>query len=380
MFFLLTFLLSYPLSAATLMSSDLRFMNRALALAERGRGFVSPNPLVGCVLAKGGKTVGEGWHALFGGPHAEAAALAKAGPRAKGATAYVTLEPCSHWGKTPPCAEALIRAGVRRVVAAVQDPHRKVAGKGFAALRRAGLRVETGLLEVEACHQNRAFFKAHATGLPHVVWKTAQTLDGKIASRTGASRWITNPEARALAHRLRAQSDAILVGGNTIRRDNPLLTSHGLGPDPVKVVLSASLDLSPRARIFKEGTTIVLTRKTPSPARLKALESTGATILKFFVKFDKSEMIKCFRYLSKIGLQQVLVEGGGETAATLLSAGLMDEVYHVIAPFYLGGRDAKTPLEGLGWDHPAKGPRLARAESFQIGDNLVVHGFTGTGR
>jgi diaminohydroxyphosphoribosylaminopyrimidine deaminase / 5-amino-6-(5-phosphoribosylamino)uracil reductase len=352
-------------------------MQRALALAERGKGFVSPNPLVGCVLVKGGKTVGEGWHALFGGPHAEADALKKAGPRAKGATAYVTLEPCSHWGKTPPCAQALIKAGVRRVVAALKDPHSKVAGNGFAALRKAGIRVETGLMEKEARHQNRAFLKAHTTGLPHVIWKTAQTLDGKIASHTGASRWITNPEARAMAHRLRVESDAILVGGNTIRHDDPVLTGHGLGPDPVKVVLSASLDLSPKAKIFRDGTTLILTRKNPPAARVKALESAGALILKFFIRFDKYEFINCFKYLCKIGLQQILVEGGGETASSLLGAGLVDEVYHAIAPHYLGGRDAKTPLEGRGWDRPGQGPQLTAAESFQVGDNLVVHGFIG---
>jgi diaminohydroxyphosphoribosylaminopyrimidine deaminase / 5-amino-6-(5-phosphoribosylamino)uracil reductase len=376
MFFLLTLLLSLPPSVDTPMPSDLQFMHRALALAERGRGFVSPNPLVGCILAKAGKTVAEGWHEVLGGPHAEAMALKKAGPRAKGTTAYVTLEPCSHWGKTPPCADALIRSGVRRVVAAVRDPHRKVSGRGFAALRKAGLRVDTGLLEKEARHQNRAFFKANTTGLPYVIWKSGQTLDGKIASHTGASRWITGPEARSLAHRLRAESDAILVGGNTARRDNPVLTAHGHGPDPVKLILSASLDLSPRLRLFKEGTTLILTRKNPPAARVKALKSAGALILKFFVKFDKIELINCFRYLSEIGLQQILLEGGGETSAALLGAGLVDEVYHAISLQYLGGRNAKTSLEGTGWATPGKGPRLSAAESFQVGEDLVVHGFT----
>jgi diaminohydroxyphosphoribosylaminopyrimidine deaminase / 5-amino-6-(5-phosphoribosylamino)uracil reductase len=375
MLFFLTFLLFCPSSPVTPMPSDLQFMSRALALAERGLGFVSPNPLVGCVLAKGGKVVGEGFHAAFGGPHAEAAALAQAGPRAKGATAYVTLEPCAHWGKTAPCADALIRAGVKKVVAALGDPHRRVAGRGFQKLRRAGLRVEKGLMAREAAHQNRAFLKAHTAGLPYVVWKTAQTLDGKIASRTGASKWITNPQARALAHRLRAQSDAVLVGGNTVRRDNPVLTTHGQGPDPVKLILSASLDLSPRARVFQQGTTWLLTARNASPARARRLEAAGASILKFFVKFDTREFVECFKKLSKIGLQQIFVEGGGETAATLLSAALMDEVYHVIAPRYLGGRAAVTPLEGEGWPTPDQGPQLSRAESYPLGDNVVIHGF-----
>jgi diaminohydroxyphosphoribosylaminopyrimidine deaminase / 5-amino-6-(5-phosphoribosylamino)uracil reductase len=357
------------------MPSNVSFMHRALALAERGLGLVSPNPLVGCVLVKGEKIIAEGWHAVFGGPHAEVAALAQAGPKARGATAYVTLEPCCHWGKTPPCTDALIQAGVRRVVCAVRDPHPKVAGKGFAALRRAGIQVETGVLEKEARHQNRAFFKAQTTGLPYVVWKTAQTLDGKIASRTGASRWITNPEARKFAHTLRAHSDAILVGGNTIRTDNPLLTSHGQGVDPVKLILSPSLRLSPKSRVFKEGTVMVLTQRRPPRPAEKALLSTGAQILKCFVKVDSRGLMDCFRQLRKIGFNQILLEGGGETSAVLLEAGLIDEVYHVIAPHYLGGRDAKTPLEGRGWAAPGKGPSLAVAESYPLGDNVVIHGF-----
>jgi diaminohydroxyphosphoribosylaminopyrimidine deaminase/5-amino-6-(5-phosphoribosylamino)uracil reductase len=357
------------------MPSDVDLMRRALALAERGRGFVSPNPMVGCVLVKGGKIVGRGYHAVFGGPHAEAEALRVAGARARGATAFITLEPCSHWGKTPPCADALIRAGVKRVVAAVQDPHPRVSGTGFAKLRRAGVRVQVGLLEKEARFLNRSFFKAHITGTPFVVWKTAQTLDGKIASRTGASRWITNPQARDLAHRLRGESDAILVGGETIRRDNPSLTSHGRGVDPVKLVLSRSLNLSPRANVFKKGETLVLTGRNASPARVKKLESAGALMLKLFVKFDKRDFIRCLKYLKKLAINQMLLEGGGETAAAMLGAGLVDEVYHVIAPSYLGGRDAKTALEGRGWGHPGAGPALSIAESFPLGDNLVVHGF-----
>jgi diaminohydroxyphosphoribosylaminopyrimidine deaminase/5-amino-6-(5-phosphoribosylamino)uracil reductase len=350
-------------------------MRRALALAERGRGFVSPNPLVGCVLFKGGRVIAEGWHSIFGGLHAEADALQKAGPRAKGAAAYVTLEPCSHWGKTPPCADALIRAGVRRVFAAVQDPNAHVGGQGIQKLRKAGIRVDTGLLEKEVRFQNRAFFKAQTTGLPYVVWKTAQTLDGKIASRTGASRWISNPESLVLAHRLRAEADAILVGGNTIRTDDPLLTSHGLGVDPVKLVLSRSLDLSPKARIFKEGISCVLTGKNPPKARARSLESKGAKLLKVFVKFDGKELKECLNYLKKIGLHHIVLEGGCETSAAFMKAGLIDEVYHVIALHYLGGRDAKTPLEGRGWDRPGQGPSLAVAESYAVGDNVVIHGF-----
>ncbi len=358
------------------MPSDLQLMTRALQLAERGKVLAHPNPMVGCVIARRGRVLAEGWHDLYGGPHAEAAALKKAGARAKGADVFVTLEPCSHWGKTPPCADALIRAGVRRVVAAVRDPHKKVAGQGLARLRKAGLRVETGLLEKEARFLNRAFFKAHATGVPYIVWKSAQTLDGKIASRTGASRWITNPEARALAHRLRAESDAVLVGGNTVRKDDPILTSHGAGPNPVRLILSRTLDLPLKARIFgDDAPTLVLTPLDGANARAKALKKKGVQILNCFINKNFNDMINCFKFFVKFGFNQILLEGGGETSALLLAAGLLDEVYHVIAPRYLGGRNAKTPLEGEGWATPDEGPRLAIAESFPIGGNVAIHGF-----
>lgn len=378
MYFLFTYLLSCSLPVVTLMPSDLPYMQRALALAERGRGFVSPNPLVGCVLVKEGRVLAEGFHARFGGPHAEADALAKAGARAKGATAYVTLEPCAHFGKTAPCADALVKAGVRRVAAALRDPDRRVAGRGFARLRRAGIRVDVGLLEKEARFQNRSFIKAHTTPLPYVVWKTAQTLDGKIASRTGVSKWITNPEARGLAHQLRAESDAILVGGNTLRRDDPALTAHGKGPDPLKIILSESLDLPTSAKVFREGVAWVMTSRKAPAARVKRLEKVGARVLKFFTRFDGKEFAECLKHLRKTGVTRLFVEGGGRTAANFLQAGLIDEVYHVIAPRYLGGRDAVTGLEGRGWDSPDAGPQLIRAESYPLGDNLVVHGFLPT--
>jgi diaminohydroxyphosphoribosylaminopyrimidine deaminase/5-amino-6-(5-phosphoribosylamino)uracil reductase len=376
--FFTSFLAVLCLSAPVTPMSDLELMTRALLSAERGKTHAHPNPMVGCVIAKQGRVVAEGWHESYGGDHAEIVALKKAGARAKGADVFVTLEPCAHWGKTPPCADALVKAGVRRVVAAVRDPHAKVAGQGFARLRRAGIRVQTGLLEKESRFLNRAFFKAHTTGLPYVVWKTAQTLDGKIASRTGASRWISNPQARRFAHQLRAESDAVLVGGNTVRRDNPLLTAHGAGPNPTRLILSRTLDLPVKGRIFgPEAPTFVLTVRNPPKARAEALKKQGAQILTCFVKKDFSVLRDCFKLLKKFGLNQILLEGGGDVSASLLAAGLLDEVYHVIAPKYLGGRQATTPLEGEGWPTPDKGPHLSLAESYGLGDNVVIHGFFG---
>ncbi|HNA60845.1 MAG TPA: bifunctional diaminohydroxyphosphoribosylaminopyrimidine deaminase/5-amino-6-(5-phosphoribosylamino)uracil reductase RibD, partial [Elusimicrobiota bacterium] len=250
-------------------------MIRALNLAERGRLNAHPNPLVGCVVARGPRVLAEGWHDRFGGDHAEVAALRRAGSRARGATLYVTLEPCSRWGKTPPCTDAVKAAGVRRVVIGARDP--SLRGGGVAVLKRAGLRVDSGLHQREVLRQNAAFFKKVKTGLPYVVVKMAQTLDGKTASRAGASRWITGVRARSLGHRLRAQSDAVMVGGETVRRDNPGLTSHGRGPDPLRVVLSSSLQFSPRAAVFAQGApTWVLTGDSSPAARKKSLERRGA--------------------------------------------------------------------------------------------------------
>lgn len=337
---------------------------------------MSPNPLVGCVVVRAGRVVGEGSHARFGGPHAEAAALARAGRRARGATLYVNLEPCGHWGKTPPCAEAVVRAGIARVVAAGTDPHRLVGGRGLGFLRRQGVKVETGVLEDEAQHLNRAFLRAHGRGRPYVIWKTAQTLDGKIASRTGASRWITGPRARTFGHRLRAQSDAVLVGGNTVRRDNPTLSSHGQGPDPLRLVVSRSLDLPTRSRVFQgEIPTWVLTGPDAPSSRQKQLEKRGVKILKYSLKDRFINLMNSMNNLFKSNVVQILLEGGGNLSFQMAAAGLIDEVYAFLAPGFLGGSSAPTALEGLGWPHPAQGPRLRDVVLSRVGEDILVHGF-----
>lgn len=351
-------------------------MLQALALSERGRLRAHPNPLVGCVIVQGGRVVGEGWHDRFGGPHGEVRALAQAGGRARGATMYVTLEPCPHWGKTPPCARSVIQAGVARVVAGASDPNPRFRGRGFAALRRAGVRVASGLLAHRTEELNRGFFSRHQRGRPHVILKLAQTLDGKIASRTGASRWITGPRARALGHRLRAESDAVLVGGETVRRDDPRLTSHGAGPDPVRVVLSGSLDLSGKAKVFgPESPTWVLTGRGTSPARVRKLERAGAQVISLPGRKPGVDPERLLSALSRRGVAQLLVEGGGEVAAHFLSAGLVDEVYLFVAPRFLGGRQAPTSLEGRGWALPADGPRLKNVEVSFLGEDWLIHGF-----
>ncbi len=353
---------------------DSLHMIRALNLAERGRLNAHPNPLVGCVVARGPRVLAEGWHDRFGGDHAEVAALRRAGSRARGATLYVTLEPCSRWGKTPPCTDAVKAAGVRRVVIGARDP--SLRGGGVAVLKRAGLRVDSGLHQREVLRQNAAFFKKVKTGLPYVVVKMAQTLDGKTASRAGASRWITGVRARSLGHRLRAQSDAVMVGGETVRRDNPGLTSHGRGPDPLRVVLSSSLQFSPRAAVFAQGApTWVLTGDSSPAARKKSLERRGAQILSFRSTGGRIRLKEAFRALARRGVSRILVEGGGRTAAAVLEEKLADEAYVFLAPSFLGGVGAPTGVAGRGWPRPAAGPRLKDVGVNRLGDDVLIHGY-----
>jgi diaminohydroxyphosphoribosylaminopyrimidine deaminase / 5-amino-6-(5-phosphoribosylamino)uracil reductase len=358
------------------MRSDAVHMSRALALAEKGRFTAGPNPLVGCVIVRAGRVVAEGRHERFGGPHAEAAALRRAGRRARGATLYVNLEPCAHWGKTAPCAEAVARAGVRRVVAAMTDPDPRVSGRGFAALRRAGVQVETGLLEKGARFVNRAFLKSRTRNLPYVIYKSAQTLDGRIASASGRSRWITGEAARAWGRRLRAECDAVLVGGKTLRRDDPALTSRGPGPDPLKLVVSSSLDLPPKAKAFQGGAPAwAVTDRSAPLRRRRALEAAGVQVLAYPRTRSGLPLRTVFKDLRALGLHKILVEGGGELAYSLFKAGLVDEVYLFMAPRFLGGRTAPSSLDGTGWPRPDAGPALKDIRVARVGEDILIHGF-----
>lgn len=352
------------------MNSDEKWMSRALLLAEKGRFGASPNPMVGCVVVSNGRAVGEGWHARFGGPHAEIEALRRAGSRAKGATLYLNLEPCSHWGKTPPCADAVIRAGVREVVAAMRDPNFLVAGKGFAKLRKAGVKVRIGTMRREAERLNRAFLKFIRRKRPYVVLKSAMSLDGKIATASGDSRWISSEASRRCARKLRSEMDAVLVGGETVRRDDPSLTSHGLGRDPVRVVLTASGRLPARAKIFdgKARTWVVHGRKN-----LRG--KPGADW--FFVRPRGGRLPfgEVVSLLGARGISKLLIEGGGETAASALGSGEADEVLFFVAPVLIGGKDAPTPIEGKGVRKVADAWKLRDLSVERIGPDLLVRGF-----
>ncbi len=338
-------------------SDDIRHMRRALRLAALGR-HASPNPMVGCVLVNdAGQTVGEGWHPKAGEPHAEVFALRDAGELARGAAAYVTLEPCSHHGRTPPCADALLAAGVRRVVCAMADPDVRVAGRGLEKLRAGGVEVAVGVLEAEARALNAAYIKHRETGLPWVVLKTAMTLDGKIATFAGDSKWITSPVSRLAVHRqLRDRCDAILTGVGTVLADDPSLTTrltHKTGRNPWRIVVDSRLRTPLNAEVVRlageDGRTILATLGSADPARQAALEALGCHILICEAADGRVDLTDLLRRLgTRSDIIGVLVEGGGQLAASLLAQNLADRWRAFIAPKVIGGDAAPGPVGGPG--------------------------------
>lgn len=355
------------------MTPDERWMRQALKLARRGMSHVHPNPMVGAVLVKQQRIVGVGYHRRYGGPHAEADALARAGIRAKGATLYLNLEPCSHWGKTPPCADAVIAAGIRRVVAAVRDPNPKVAGKGFAKLRRAGIEVTVGVLEKEARELNRAFFHWIRHRRPFVTLKSASSLDGKIATRIGESKWITGPEARAAGHRLRAEVDAIAVGIGTVLADNPHLTAHGRGRNPVRVIFDSRLHTPPKARCVDAAAPTWILTGTARKGR--AFQKKPHVRLQAIARGKGGLNISAaLKWLGGEGITHLLVEGGGTLNGAFLAAKAVDELVWFVAPKIIGGTDARAAVAGQGVFHLAEAHRLKNAQVTRIGDDLCIRG------
>lgn len=327
-------------------------MGQALALARRGLGNCWPNPAVGCVLVKDGQVLARGWTQPGGRPHAEAMALAAAGPAAKGATAYVTLEPCAHTGRALPCSNALIAAGVARVVVAVTDPDPRINGGGIALLRSAGIEVTTGLRQAEAAELNRGFFLRITQQRPLVTLKLATSLDGRIATASGESRWITGPEARHLVHGMRLSHDAVMIGGGTALADDPVLTVRGYGPvrQPVRVVLSRLLDLPEGGRLAASAAEVPLWLVHGMGVerdRLKRWEARGARLISAVMGQDgKLNLRSVLRELAEAGLTRVFAEGGGQMAAALLKAGLVDDLALFTAGKALGseGRPSLGPL------------------------------------
>lgn len=352
-------------------------MRRALELAERGIGLVSPNPLVGAVVVRGGQVVGEGWHRGPGKAHAEVMALEAAGDRARGGTLYVSLEPCSHFGRTPPCAPRVAEAGISRVVAALQDPNPLVEGVG--RLREAGVEVSVGVLSGEAGRQNAAFLKHVRTGLPHVTLKMAASLDGKVAARDGTSRWITGEHARAEVHRMRAAADAILVGAGTAVRDDPSLTVRDpsyRGRPPLRVVVDGRGSSPPSLTLFTDGaapTVMATTDEAPS-ARREEWRQAGAEVVVLDAEPGTAwvPLPALFLELGKRDVQSVLLEGGPTVAWEAVRAGMVDQVVLFVAPILVGGSDSPSVLEGEGIGTIAQAHRLSLVEVKRVGDDLKV--------
>lgn len=352
-------------------------MRAALALARRGLGNVWPNPAVGCVIAHGGRVVGRGWTQPGGRPHAETEALAMAGDEARGATAFVTLEPCSHHGKTPPCADALISAGITRVVVATQDPDPRVSGRGLARLRQAGLEVVTGICEAAASDLNAGFFLKIREGRPEVTLKLATSLDGRIATHGGESRWITGEAARQAVHLLRAETDAIMVGSGTALADDPELTCRLPGLEersPVRVVVDGRLRLPLTSRLVASANDVpcwVLTLDGCDPNRRAVYEEAGVDVVEVPEGPDHTvDLGAALMILAESGITRVLVEGGAHLSAALLRAKLVDRLVWFRAPRLIGG-DGVAAAVGFGIDHLAQTPRFELLDSRPLGADQV---------
>lgn len=330
--------------------ADEHFMQRALDLAVNAMGRTSPNPMVGCVIVKGNQIIGEGYHQKAGSPHAEVHALSAAGELANGATAYVTLEPCSHFGRTPPCADALIRAGIKRVVIAMVDPNPLVAGRGIARLKDAGINVDIGLLANKAARLNEVFIKAITTGLPLAVYKSAFTLDGKIATETGDSKWISNEKSREYVQHLRNSYDVIMVGSETVLRDDPALNCRiPDGRDPVRLVVDGTLRIPEDAKILISSTSspciIAVTEAAPKDKITRLQKMKHVEVWQYSVP-RYVPLKQLFKDLMTRNWTSVLLEGGGNLAGALIQNDLIDKIDFFIAPKLIGGH-GPSPLTGL---------------------------------
>jgi diaminohydroxyphosphoribosylaminopyrimidine deaminase/5-amino-6-(5-phosphoribosylamino)uracil reductase len=353
------------------------FMNIALEEAARGLGRTHPNPAVGAILVKNGRVVARGYHSEAGAPHAEVAAIEAAGPRARGADLYTTLEPCDHWGRTGPCSLAIIAAGIRRVVCASLDPNPLVNGKGLARLRRHGIEVRTGVLREKADALNQPFFKYIRTGMPWVTLKAAVTLDGKLATSTGDSRWVTGEEARAFVHKLRNHADVVLVGANTLIADDPLLTTRlpgGAGRDPTRVVVDSRLRVPPTKKAFNLSSTaptIVATVEKESSPRARKLAARGARLWSVRGRRGRVDLKALLRRLAKEGHLHVLVEGGAEVFGTLLREKLVDEIVLFIAPKVVG-RNGMSWVGDLGVKEMARALDVGELQVDRFGRDVML--------
>ncbi len=355
-----------------------KWMSRALELAAQGCGHVEPNPMVGCVIVQRDQIVGEGWHQRFGSPHAEIEALKAAGDAANGATAYVTLEPCCHQGKTGPCTQALIKAGIERVVVGCSDPNPAVSGKGISELREAGIDVLENVEHQKATSLIAPFAKLVTQGLPWVIAKWAMTLDGKLATHTGSSQWISGEASRAVVHKVRGVVDAILVGRGTAESDDPLLTARPAGPrTALRIVLDSSASLSPTSRLAQSATAasllVAVTESAPAQ-RCQRLQELGAEVFVLTGDDHPAQMQSLLAELGRRKLTNLLVEGGAKVFGTLLDMCAIDEVHAFIAPKLIGGQSAPTAIGGQGIAVMGDALLLQNAEVNILDGDVHVHG------
>lgn len=357
--------------------NDEFYMRLALQLAAGAQGQTGINPVVGCVIVKDGRIVGTGAHLRRGGPHAEVHALDMAGSEAEGATAYVTLEPCSHHGKTPPCADRLIRDKVARVVVAAVDPNPRVAGRGLARLREHGIEVVEGVLAEDSRRLNEHFEKVVLTGMPYVTLKSASTLDGKLAAKTGDSKWISSADSRERVHAMRHRHMAIMVGVGTVLADDPQLSTRLSVPglQPVRIVVDSQLRTPPTAALLQGGAPVYIAATEEAPAeREAALQQAGAHIIRCGAG-PRVDLRLLMRRLGELEIGSVLLEGGGRLNGAMLEAGLIDKIVLFLAPIIVGGREAPSAFDFAGVDTIREAYRLERLNVETIGDNICISGY-----
>lgn len=369
-------------------------MRRAIELAKKGGGYVHPNPLVGCVVVNDGAIIAEGYHEKYGEYHAERNALTRCNTETKGASLYVTLEPCCHYGKTPPCTEIIIEKGIKKVFVGILDPNPLVAGKGVKMLQEAGIEVEVGLCENEIREMNKVFLKYITTKKPYVIMKTAMTLDGKIAAHTGDSKWVTNEESRKMVHELRSELAGVIVGIGTVLADDPMLTCRleGNHHQPVRIVVDSNLRIPVDSQLVKtarEYRTIVATTVISTEAErngeisfnfrrfldsLRSLEMTGVEVLECQSINNHVDINDLMVKLGAMGIDSLLLEGGGTLNAAFLEAGCVDEVWAFIAPKLIGGEVAKTPVSGKGIEKMSEAINLQNIDIQNINGDILIKG------
>ncbi|MDP9751071.1 MULTISPECIES: bifunctional diaminohydroxyphosphoribosylaminopyrimidine deaminase/5-amino-6-(5-phosphoribosylamino)uracil reductase RibD [Thermoanaerobacter] len=351
------------------------YMKRALTLAKKGWGYTNPNPLVGAVIVKNGKIIGEGYHEYFGGPHAEVNALKNAVENVEGSTMFVTLEPCSHYGKTPPCVEEIIKSGIKRVYIAMEDPNPKVSGNGIKRLKEAGIEVHVGMMEKEARKLNEIFVKYITTKFPFVILKSAMSIDGKIACYNGNSKWITNEKSRKFAHKIRGRVSAIMVGVNTVIKDNPMLTTRLEGyKNPVRIIVDSRGRIPLDSNVIRDKTAktiIATTELMPNNVR-KKLEDMDIEVITLKNDSGKVPLKELMIKLGERGIDSVLIEGGGTLNWSAFKEGIVDKVMFFISPRIIGGKNALTPVEGIGFSDIGNSIELKDVEIDRIDDDILI--------